>query len=67
MQKTLRILFLISILIVAGCQLQQEIPPDNVQDKTETTTPESIAEDLESTDDIEDIDNIEVLIDEDTF
>ncbi|MBS3149149.1 hypothetical protein J4455_00440 [Candidatus Woesearchaeota archaeon] len=66
MQKTLLILFLISILIVAGCQLQQEIPPDNAQEKTEPT-PESIAQDLQTTDDIEDIDNIEVLIDENTF
>lgn len=66
MQKIFLILVLISIIIIAGCQLQKEIPSQPV-DETENPTPDSIAKDLQSAEETEDIDNIEVLIDENTF
>lgn len=64
MRKILTILFLISVVVIAGCQLQKDLQP---QEETQTPTTDSIAKDLESTEEKENIDDIEVLIDENTF
>lgn len=66
MQKIFLILFLVSILIVSGCQVEKQLQ-DSDDKKTTETTPESLEKDLQETEDLENIDDIEVLIDENTL
>ena len=66
MLKLLAVIFVILILFIAGCQNQKQ-SDSVIQEETSENTPESIAEDLETTDEFEDPEDFEVLIDEDTF
>ena len=69
MLKILAVIFIVLIFFIAGCQNQntQEKSDSVIQEETSENTPESIAKDLETTDEFEDPEDFEVLIDEDTF